>query len=75
MKKIILLVAFALLGTTVTFAQDIAKTKTEVKKTKKVKATATKTSALAKVEGAGMVFETETIDYGKMFLQTMETNR
>jgi Protein of unknown function (DUF1573) len=66
MKKIVLLVAFALLGTTVTFAQDIAKTKTEIKKTKKVKPTATKSPALAKVEGAGMVFETETIDYGKI---------
>jgi hypothetical protein len=62
MKKIVLLVAFTLLGTSVAFAQDIAKTKTEIKKTKKVKTT--KAPALPKVEGAGMVFDTETIDYG-----------
>ncbi len=66
MKKIVLLVAFTLLGTTVTFAQDVAKTKTEIKKAKNVKATATKAPAIAKVEGAGMVFESETIDYGKV---------
>lgn len=56
MKKIVLLVAFILAGTTVTFAQDVAVAKTEIKKAKKVK--------LKKVDGAGMVFEKETIDYG-----------
>jgi Protein of unknown function (DUF1573) len=71
MKKIVLLVAFALLGTTVTFAQDVAAAKTEIKKAvkvKKVKAAKVvaevKKAALPQVEGAGMVFDNETIDYG-----------
>ena len=52
MKKIILLAAFIAFGITTTKAQET---------TKKIKATATK---MAKVNGAGMAFETETIDYG-----------
>lgn len=63
MKKILLLSAFFVFGlATEVSAQEIAsatKVKTEVKKTKKVKKT-----KLPKVEGAGMVFENETIDYG-----------
>lgn len=52
MKKIILLAALVVFGITTSKAQET---------TKKIKATATK---MAKVNGAGMVFETETIDYG-----------
>lgn len=62
MKKILLLSAFIVFGLTAANAQEIAsasKVKTEVKKTKKVKK-----AKLPKVEGAGMVFENETIDYG-----------
>lgn len=63
MKKILLLSAFFVFGlATEVNAQEIAsstKVKTEVKKTKKVKK-----AKLPKVEGAGMVFENETIDYG-----------
>ncbi|CAM3536975.1 DUF1573 domain-containing protein [Flavobacterium saliperosum] len=63
MKKILLLSAFFVFGlATEVSAQEIASTtkvKTEVKKTKKVKK-----AKLPKVEGAGMVFENETIDYG-----------
>ncbi|WP_300568769.1 DUF1573 domain-containing protein [Flavobacterium sp.] len=61
MKKIILiLTAAAFFGTYTATAQEVAtKAKIETKKTKKVKA-----AKLPKVEGAGMVFENETIDYG-----------
>lgn len=52
MKKIILLAALIVFGITTSKAQET---------TKKIKATATK---MAKVNGAGMVFENETIDYG-----------
>ncbi|MEL1239473.1 DUF1573 domain-containing protein [Flavobacterium flavipallidum] len=52
MKKILLLAALIVFGVTSTKAQET---------TKKIKATATK---VAKVNGAGMVFENETIDYG-----------
>lgn len=52
MKKIILLAALVVFGVTTSKAQETSK---------KIKATATKT---AKVNGAGMVFENETIDYG-----------
>lgn len=57
MKKIFLLAALTFLG----FANSNAQ---EVKKAKK--ATATKIASLApvKVEGAGLLFENETIDYG-----------
>ncbi len=64
MKKIIfILYAVALLGTYSVNAQEIAtKAKIETKKAKKTKKVAA--AALPKVEGAGMVFENETIDYG-----------
>ena len=52
MKKIILLAMLTVLGVTSSNAQET---------TKKIKATAAK---VAKVNGAGMVFVTETIDYG-----------
>jgi hypothetical protein len=52
MKKILTLAMLVVLGITTTTAQET---------TKKIKATATKT---AKVNGAGMVFVNETIDYG-----------
>lgn len=68
MKKIILiLTAVAFFGTLSVNAQDAttAVAKTEVKKTKKVKKSKKDAvAALPKVEGAGMVFENETIDYG-----------
>lgn len=80
MKKIVLLVAFAFLGTSVVSAQDktVVKTtaKTEVKTTKKKskKHTVAKVAAPVavevvkttpvQVEGAGIVFENEVIDYG-----------
>ncbi len=52
MKKILLLTLLTVLGITSSNAQET---------TKKIKATAAK---IAKVQGAGMVFETEVIDYG-----------
>jgi hypothetical protein len=55
MKKIFLLAMLTTLGTLVSNAQETSK------KTKKATTT---TVAKAKVEGAGMVFENETIDYG-----------
>lgn len=54
MKKIFLLALLTILGVNTSNAQETAK---------KVKATAAKT---AKVNGAGMVFVTETIDYGNI---------
>lgn len=61
MKKIIAL-SIALLAFTFSNAQETTKvTKTTKKTTTK---TTTTTPALPKVEGAGMVFVTETIDYG-----------
>lgn len=62
MKKIVLLSAFFILNVTVAEAQEVtstAKTEVKVKKSKKAKKT-----KLPKVEGVGMVFENETIDYG-----------
>lgn len=58
MKRLITL-SIALLAFTFSNAQETAK----IKKTIKTTAKTTK-SALPKVEGAGMVFENETIDYG-----------
>jgi hypothetical protein len=52
MKKIVLLVMLTVLGVTSSNAQET---------TKKIKATSSK---VAKVDGAGMVFVSETIDYG-----------
>jgi hypothetical protein len=67
MKKIIfILSAIAFFGANTVNAQEVAtKAKMEVKKTKNVKkAKKIAATALPKVEGAGMVFENETIDYG-----------
>ena len=58
MKKIVLLAALAIFSVTATNAQ------TKVKKVKKVTAAKSVTAKLSSIEGAGMVFENETIDYG-----------
>lgn len=55
MKKIFLLAMLAFLGIATSNAQETKKTK---------KATAAPISAAPKLEGAGIIFETETIDYG-----------
>jgi hypothetical protein len=62
MKKIIAL-SIALLAFTFSSAQETAKIKKSIKKIapKTTKLTA---AAVTKVNGAGMVFDTETIDYG-----------
>ena len=57
MKKILLLAVLAVFSATTVNAQ------TKAKKTKKAKVEAQKTPTL---EGAGMVFENETIDYGSV---------
>jgi hypothetical protein len=54
MKKIFLFVMLMVLGVTTSNAQE----------TKKAKAPAEAKVATPKIDGAGMVFETETIDYG-----------
>lgn len=54
MKKIFLLTMLTVLGVTTSNAQE----------TKKAKAPADAKVIAPKIEGAGMVFETETIDYG-----------
>lgn len=59
MKKIITL-SIALLAFTFSNAQET----TKITKTTKTKTTKTTTVALPKVDGAGMVFVSETIDYG-----------
>lgn len=67
MKKIIfVLSAITFFGVNNVVAQEVAiKEKIEVKKAKKEKkAKKGAVAALPKVEGAGMVFENETIDYG-----------
>ena len=56
MKKIFLLALLTVLGVTTSNAQE----------TKKAKAPADAKVITSKVEGAGMVFETETIDYGTL---------
>ena len=56
MKKIFLLAMLTVLGVTTSNAQEI----------KKAKVAADAKVAAPKVEGAGMVFETETIDYGTL---------
>jgi hypothetical protein len=65
MRKIFLLAMLTVLGTTFSNAQETSK------KSKKVKTTV---AALPKVEGAGMVFENETIDYGTI-AHNAEPNR
>jgi hypothetical protein len=57
MKKIILLAMLAVVGITASNAQSTKKA------TAKASTTA-KATKVAKIEGAGMAFETETIDYG-----------
>ncbi|MFV5694688.1 DUF1573 domain-containing protein [Flavobacterium sp. LB3P122] len=57
MKKIVTLALLLVLGLTVSNAQETSKV------TKKIKATTAKASN-SKVDGAGMVFVTEVIDYG-----------
>jgi hypothetical protein len=77
MKKIIfILSAVAFFGANTVSAQEVAtKAKMEVSKTKKVKkAKKGATAALPQVEGAGMVFESETIDYGTI-AHNAEPNR
>jgi hypothetical protein len=59
MKKIVTL-SIALLAFTFSNAQETAK----IKKSTKKSTTKTATIALPKVDGAGMVFISETIDYG-----------
>lgn len=62
MKKILLL-SVAFLAISFTDAQETAKIKKTVKKTTTA-VKASKTAAASKINGAGMVFENETIDYG-----------
>ena len=57
MKKIVTLALLLVLGVTASNAQETSKV------TKKIKASTAKIST-QKVDGAGMVFVTETIDYG-----------
>ena len=59
MKKLVTL-SIALLAFTFSNAQETTKTTKTVKKT----TTKTTSAALPKVDGAGMVYVTETIDYG-----------
>jgi hypothetical protein len=63
MKKIITL-SIALLAFAFTNAQETTKKTTAKKTTVKTTTTKTTTVALPKVEGAGMAYVTETIDYG-----------
>ncbi|MES2575752.1 MAG: DUF1573 domain-containing protein [Bacteroidota bacterium] len=63
MKKVITL-SIALLAFAFSNAQETSKATKSTKKTTVKATTKTTTAALPKVEGAGMVFETETIDYG-----------
>ena len=58
MKKIIVLLALVFIGTSTSFAQDVAT------KGKKVKKTISPKVTIPQVDGAGMLFENETIDYG-----------
>ncbi len=70
MKKIVLMLAFVLVATTATNAQEVktAATKVAAKAKKEVKVKASTVAevkkSVGKVEGAGMVFVSETIDYG-----------
>ncbi len=74
MKKIVLMLAFVFAATTATNAQEVkaAATKAVAKAKKEVKAKTTTVTgkvaevkkATGKAEGAGMVYEKETIDYG-----------
>lgn len=63
MKKIFLVAMLTFLGVTASNAQKTTKAKT-TKAATTTKAPATTKTPGTKVEGAGMVFENETIDYG-----------
>ena len=63
MKKILLIAVLTVFGVTSSNAQAAKKT-TKTTTTKTVAAKTEAKSAAPKVEGAGMVFESETIDYG-----------
>jgi hypothetical protein len=67
MKKIVTL-SIALLGFAFSNAQETAKISKPTKKA------TVKTAVVSKVEGAGMVFDTETIDYGTI-AHNSEPNR
>jgi Protein of unknown function (DUF1573) len=71
MKKIVTLAMLLFMGVTVANAQETTK---KVKKAKTTKAVANAKPAMAKVEGAGMLFESETIDYGTI-AHNAEPNR
>ena len=74
MKKILML-SVALLAFTFSNAQETAKIKKTVKKASKtVKATTTKAASGSTIEGAGMVFDSDTIDYGTI-AHNAEPNR
>ncbi len=60
MKKIVLVAVLVVFGLTTSSAQ----TKSKAKKSKKVVAAKVATPKMPSIEGAGMVFENETIDYG-----------
>ena len=60
MKKILLVAMLVVFGITASNAQ----TKSKAKKAKKAVAASVETPKLPTIEGAGMVFENETIDYG-----------
>jgi Protein of unknown function (DUF1573) len=64
MKKIVLLLAFTFLATTVTTAQEVAAAKKMVKKEVKKDVKKVVKASTPTVEGAGIVFDNETIDYG-----------
>ncbi len=63
MKKILLLATLAIFSVTSVTAQTKTKTK-KATKTVAAKVEAPKTAKTPAIEGAGMVFENETIDYG-----------
>jgi hypothetical protein len=60
MKKIAMLAILAVFGVTASHAQTAKSTK----KTTKTEVKSTKVDMTPKVDGAGMLFESETIDYG-----------
>jgi Protein of unknown function (DUF1573) len=73
MKKIVTLAMLLFMGITVANAQETTKKVKKVKE-KVAKVVANVKSTLPKVEGAGMVFESETIDYGTI-AHNAEPNR
>jgi hypothetical protein len=73
MKKIVTLAMLLFMGVTVANAQETTKKVKKVKE-KVAKVVANAKPALPKVEGAGMVFDSETIDYGTI-AHNAEPNR